>query len=403
MVQERRGMFRVWNMGLVILTYALTVIGTFLTRAGLVSSVHAFAQSDIGGYFLVFTAAVTLGSIALLGWRLGALRDDAAIESALSRETGFLANNIFLLGALFAVFWGTLWPIFNELISDERVTVGPPYFNLLVVPIFWILIALMAVGPLLGWRRTDPERLTQALLRPGLATLAITLGLAAAGVRHWLALAGIATCVFALLLTLVEIASGVRARAARGEPVPIAAGRLFRRNRRRYGGYVVHVGVAVLGLGVIGSNVFQSEAEQTLAVGESMTVGAYELAYEGVAAHAEPDREILGAPLRVTKGGRDVGQVVPTRQLFRLREDQPQTIPGVLSRPLEDVYVLLGTYDPESGKATFKAFVNPLIGGVWLGMLILVAGTLIAAWPDAAEERVLNAELKRLLGSPVPA
>jgi len=190
MVQERRGMFRVWNVALVILTYALTVIGTFLTRAGLVSSVHAFAQSNIGPFFLAYVASVTLGSLALLWWRLPHLKDSARIESIVSRETAFLANNVFLLGALFAVFWGTLFPLFSELATGERVTVGPPYFNSVVLPIFWAVILLMAVGPLVGWRRGDGRRLARDLARPLVASLAITAGLYVVGVRHWIAVVG---------------------------------------------------------------------------------------------------------------------------------------------------------------------------------------------------------------------
>jgi cytochrome c-type biogenesis protein CcmF len=397
MVQERRQMFRVWNLFLVILMYALTVLGTFLTRAGLVSSVHAFAQSDIGGYFLVYTTAVTLGAFALLASRLGDLKDGASIETVWSRETAFLANNVFLLGALFAVLLGTLWPLVYEGLRDERVTVGAPYFNVITMPIFWVVILLMAVGPLVGWRRSDPVRLGRSMLRPFIASAAIVIALYALGVRHWIAVVGFGTCLFALLVTLVEIWQGVAARRARGEGAATALANLFARNRRRYGGYVVHIGVIVLAVGVIGSNVYQLEAEGSLAPGEALEIGRYSVTFLGVSATDEPDRRTLSAHLRVAEGGRVIGESAPSRQVFRLREEQPQTIPGVLSRPLYDVYALLGAYDAETGAATFKLYVNPLIAAVWLGMLVVVAGTLIAAWPDGAEERVMNAELRRLL------
>jgi cytochrome c-type biogenesis protein CcmF len=399
MVQERRGTFKVWNMGLVILTFTLVIVGTFLTRAGLVSSVHAFAQSDIGPYFLAFTALVIFGSVGLLWSRLGDLTSDERVEHLVSRESAFMANNLLLLGALFAVFWGTLFPLFSEIATDQRVTVGPPYFNRVVVPIFGLLILLMAIGPLVGWRRGDPARIGRALLRPFVASLAITAGLYVLGVREWIAVVGFATCIFALLVTLVEIGQGLRARMRRGEGIIQATAELFGRNRRRYGGYVVHVGIILLAMGVIGSNVYQLEADRTLAVGETMTIGTYTLTNQGLSVVDASNKQMVRAHLAVTRDGQPLGFIAPRKDLFRLREDQPMTIPGVMRRPLEDLYTLLGSFDPETQRVTLKVYVNPLIGLVWLGMLVLVAGTLIAAWPDAHEARVMNAELERLVGA----
>ncbi|MCE7939215.1 cytochrome C biogenesis protein [bacterium] len=401
MVQERRGTFKVWNMALVILTFSLVIVGTFLTRAGLVSSVHAFAQSDIGGYFLAFTSAVVLGSLALLWWRLPDLASEERIEHAVSREGVFMANNLLLMGALFAVFWGTLFPLFSEIVTDQRVTVGAPYFNRVVLPIFAAMLVLMAVGPLVGWRKGDAGRLARVLAFPLVGTLAITVVLYALGVRRWVAVVGFGICVFALWVTLLEIGRGVAARMRRGEGPARATLGVFRRQRRRYGGYLVHAGVIVLAVGVIGSNVYQLEVDRTLDVGESMTIGAYTLTHRGLAQSQTPDKQMVHANLdavHTARGGGAARVVAPRKDVFRLREDQPMTIPAVWHRPTEDLYVLLGTYDPASERVTLKVYVNPLINCVWLGMVILVLGTLIAAWPDAAEERVMNAELQRLVG-----
>jgi len=403
MVQERRGMFRVWNMVLMILTFGLVIIGTFLTRAGLVASVHSFAQSDIGPYFLVFTAVLLVGSLALLWTRLSYLRSDGVIDAVLSRETAFLANNVVFMGALFGVFWGTLFPLVSEIVTGQRVTVGPPYFNRVVLPVLWVALLLMAVAPAVGWRRARAALVARALRGPAAVAALLGVALVALGVRQPVALVAFTTCAFALLTTLAEMARAARARMARGEAPHAAVGTLFRRNRRRYGGYVVHLGVVLLAAGVVGSNVYQQETERTLAVGETLRVGAYRLTYEGLRVTEAADRRSVAAVLQVRRDGRVLGSVLPRRDVFRLREDQPMTIPAVMSRPLEDVYTMIGVIDPDTERVTVKAVVNPLIGFVWLGMIVLVAGTLVAAWPDGSEARVMNAELRRLLGTAVPA
>jgi len=402
MVEERRGMFRLWNVVLVILAFTLVVVGTFLTRAGLVSSVHAFAQSDIGPYFLGFTTALLLGSILLVWWRLPLLRDaPGGVETVLSREAAFLGNNVLFIGMLFAVFWGTLFPLFSELATGDRVTVGPPYFNRLVMPLGWALVALMAIGPLLGWRQTAPQSLRQALVAPAVSALGITVALLLAGVRHPVALVALATCAFALLATIGEIARGVFARRRRGEAWPLAIVRLFARSRRRYGGFVVHIGVILLAAGVVG-NLFVASIEARLMPGEALDVSGYRITHRGLTMSDAPDVRSLAAELEVARGGRLLGTLAPARMVFRQREDQPVTTPAILRRAHEDVYALMGAFDVDTGAATIKVQVNPLVGGVWWGMVVLVLGTLIAAWPDGAERRVLDVELRRL-GGGLPA
>ncbi len=398
MVQERRGLFGVWNIALVILTFTLVIVGTFMTRAGLVSSVHAFARSEIGMPFVVFTGIVIVASLGMLWWRLPMLRSVERIESPISREAAFLGNNLLFMGALFAVFWGTVFPMIAEVVLDERVTVGPPYYQRLVMPVFWALVLLMAVGPLVGWRRSDSAALRRSLSRPAISALAITLLLFALGVRHWIAVVGFGTCAFAGIVTLLEILRGIRTRMRRGESAAVAGFRLFVLGRRRYGGYLVHLGIVLLAVGVVG-NVYNLKVEATLNRGEAVDIGEFTLRFDGLETRSEPDLEAVVARFDVERDGVVIGSVSPSRQLFRLREDQPVTVPSILHRPLEDIYVLLGGFDEDGSRASIRAHVNPLVSWVWIGLVVLILGTLVAAWPDAAEERVLNTELQRLLGA----
>jgi cytochrome c-type biogenesis protein CcmF len=398
-IQERRGMFRVWNMVLIILVFSLTIIGTFLTRAGLVASVHAFAQSPLGPYFLVFTAAIVIGSLLLLWRRLPDLRSQAVVESLVSRESAFLLNNLLFMGAVFAVCWGSLVPMVSEVLANQRVSVGPPYFNRVAVPMLWLVLLLMGIGPLVAWRRSDPHRLWQSVWPPALTSLVITVALFLLGVRQWFAIVGLAAAIFAMIVTLVEFWHGTRMRMRRGEDPLTALARLVGRNRRRYGGYLVHIGVVLLALGVIGSSVYRVEAEQTLTPGQTLRIGGFELTNRGLRSDAAPDKEAVSADLSVTRDGASVATLSPHRDTYYQRADQPVTVPAVLHRPLEDVYTLLATYDPASQQITVRALVVPLISLVWFGLAVVVMGTIVAAWPDAREQRAMNAELARLLVS----
>ena len=398
MIQERRGSFKVWNMALNILSFALVVIGTFLTRAGLVSSVHSFAKSDIGPYFLVFTSGVLVASLALLWSRLPDLQSREPLEQLVSRESAFLGNNLLFMGILFAVFWGTLFPLFSEILTDQRLTVGKPYFNRVTAPLFCLLLLLMAIAPSVGWRRAEPRRVFAQLAAPALTTALLTALLFAAGLRRPLAVIGIAIGTFALIATLVEIGRGVAARRRRGEAWWTAAFQLFARGRRRYGGYVVHVGIAVMAIGIVGSHVYQEERDVALKVGEQVTLGGFSFTFRGVEEYQAADRQGIAGQLDASRGDQALGRLTPVKAVPNLKPDQPMTLPSVISRPLEDLYALMTAYDPASGQGTFKLYINPLIGWVWAGLLILVAGTLVAAWPDRSAERALAAELRRLLG-----
>lgn len=399
MIQERRGSFKVWNMSLIILSFALVVIGTFLTRAGLVSSVHSFAQSDIGPYFLVFTAAVILLSVGLLWRRLPLLQGREPIERLVSRESAFLANNLLFMAILFAVFWGTLFPLFSEILVKQRLTVGEPYFNKVTMPLFSALIILMAVAPAVGWRRAELAAVLRQLAGPATLTGLICAGLYGYGLRRPLAVIGLAIGIFALLATATEILRGAAARHRKGEAWPIALWRLYAKGRRRYGGYLVHLGIATMAIGIVGSNVYQEERDAVLAEGESVQIAEYGFRFEGVDAYREQQREGLRGKVALSEGGRDLGLLQPIKAVPLARPEQPMTLPSVRSGPLVDLYALMTAYDPTSGRATFKFYVNPLIAWVWTGLMILVVGTLVAAWPDQGAERALVTELKRRLAA----
>lgn len=386
-VQERRGLFAVWNMALLILTFGLVVLGTFLTRAGLVSSVHSFARSEIGPAFLLFTGAVLLGGFWLLWRGLDDLRTNGRVEGALSREGTFLANNLIFVGALFGVFWGTMFPLLSELATGQRVTVGPPYFNRVVLPVLWLAVGLMAVAPAVGWGPNRPGRIARSLGLPIALALALAVTAYVAGVRVLLPLAALTTCALVVTVVVTDFARASMARARRGESPLVAATRLLARSRRRYGGYIVHVGVAMLAVGVIGSGFFQARSEKSLGPGEAMDVGGYVLR-RGSLVHGERDGvRSTWLELEIARGDESAGTLRPRRDVHPGYEDQPVTVPAVLHRPMEDVYVILGMVDEESDRVTLKALLIPAMAWLWTGMAVMVAGTAIAAWPDPRERR----------------
>jgi len=268
-----------------------------------------------------------------------------------------------------------------------------------VLPIMWVAVVLMAVAPLVGWRRADGGRVARAVAPSLAAAGGIVVALWLLGIRSPVALAGLAAAAFALLAAALEVLRGVALRMRRGESPPRALAVLVARNRRRYGGLVVHAGVALLAMGVVGSGMYQSETESSVAVGESVEIGGYRLVYRGLEVTDEADRTSVHAVLDVSRGERALGTLGPRRDVFRLREDQPMTIPSVLHLPHADVYTLLGSFEPATERATLKVYVNPLISFVWLGLLVIVAGTFVAAWPDSRERRVLDVEVGRLLGA----
>ncbi len=386
MIQERRGMLKVWNMVLIILTYSLAMFGTFITRTGVISSVHAFAKSALGPLFFVFIATTFLGSVYLLWRAWDTLRSDNEMESMFSRESVFLLQNVLFLGIAFVTLWGTIFPMISELLVGDKITVGAPYFEQANRPLVLALVLLMGIAPLMAWRKQAPDRFWQAIRLPAALALVPVALLTISGIRQPPALLGVWIVVFTALTTLLEYWHGARAtQLAYKLSLPAAFWQMVVRNRRRYGGYLVHLGIVILALGVIGSKGYQQQAEASLANGQTMQAGAYTLRYEGLRQYQAPDdREVTEATMGLYRGGQRLTTLKPHRDYF-LSSEQSSTIAGVMSTPLTDVYVLLAGW--QNGSATFKVYVNPLVNWVWFGGVLLTLGAFFAAWPVAASQR----------------
>jgi cytochrome c-type biogenesis protein CcmF len=391
MIQEKRGMFKRWNIILIIATYSLVIYGTFLTRSGLLSSVHAFAQSSIGPWFLGFIALMALASVGLLFRAWEALKSDHALDEWFSRESGFLLNNLLFMGITVSVFIGMHYQMFSELIVGEKVTVGPPYYNQVTGPQFAVLVLLMGVAPLLAWRKASSQQLGRLMLIPVALSVVMLVVLVILGVRSVGALISFWITSLVAATTILEFVRGTQARMKTVSESAIAALlHLIARNRRRYGGYIIHLGVVLIAIGVIGAMLFQQETQGRLNRGEQMTLGRYVLVYEGLAAfQADDDREVHRATVSVYRDGQFLTELHPRQDIYFLAEGaQPMTIPGVRSSLEDDVYVLLVGWEPVGPDgATFKVYVNPLVNWVWFGGLVFILGTVVALWPNAAEMR----------------
>ncbi len=402
MIQEKRHMFKMWNMFLIILTYCLLIYGTFIVRSGVISSVHSFAQSAIGPLFFGFISVMFVFSAYWLTKRRDELKSPNHLHSLLSREAAFLLNNFVILGILFATFWGTNYPIISELFTGEKATVGPPFYNKVNGPLFAILLLLMGVAPLTMWYRTSLRRLEMGVRWPALAAVIIVVLLYFLGITNWGALLGFWIVAFSLILTLLEFWKGTRARMrGKGESAWSALSQLIGRNRRRYGGYWIHVGVLVMAFGIVGSYFFQQETQVRLQRGDSVGLGKYSMTFNGVTRFpGADDLLITEADVSVFYDGELVRTLNPRTELYT-RTMQPMTIPNARSTVSEDFYVLLVNWEETSEDvATFRVFLNPLINWVWAGGIVFVLGTLIAAWPDPADERVNVAARARRRATP---
>jgi cytochrome c-type biogenesis protein CcmF len=404
MIQEKRGMFKVWNMVLIMLTYSLVIFGTFLTRSGVISSVHTFAQSGIGPLFLGFIGAMLISSVVLLFDRLDSLKSENELDSMLSREAIFLLQNLIFLAILFVTFWGTIFPVVSELVAGQKSIVGPPFFNQVNGPLLGALVVLMGIAPLMPWRRASRQKLAGMLFWPTIVGLVVAVVLFAIGVRKIAVFPGTEARVlpvslfygiaaFTAVITLSEFWRGTRARhRSTGASYPRALWTLLGRNRRRYGGYLIHIGVLMIALGVIGTQFFQVETQHNLAVGESLTItspltGEYSLTYKGLGSLPAPDDvNRTGATLAISQDGREIGEMNPTHDFF-IPQQQPMTIPAIRYSLTEDLYVIVAGWEDGGATATFKAYVNPLVNWLWIGGLVFILGTAVAAWPDPAEDR----------------
>jgi cytochrome c-type biogenesis protein CcmF len=390
MIQEKKGMLKIWNVSLVIITYLLCVFGTFLTRSGIVSSVHAFAESDFAWKFLAFILAAALFCLGLVLYRRADLKSENELDSMVSRESSFLYNNLLFLVACFAVLWGTLFPVLSEAVQGEQVTVGPPFFNKINIPIGLGLLFLTGVGPLLAWRKTSLESLKRNFFWPGMAGVVAGVGLAALGIRHFYALTCYVLSAFVLATIVQEFHKGTRARRLhRGGSYLSAMVDLTLVNTRRYGGYIVHVGIVLIFIGIAGQ-AFNVDKKVDMRPGDTMEIGRYQLRLAEVKQGENPNYIWESAILEVTREGKPLGTYDPQRHFYKASE-QPSSEVRRYSNFREDLYlVYAGRTD--QGQATIQVFLNPLVRWVWLGGIVMFLGTIVTMVPNRRELKLARRE-----------
>ncbi|MBI2217701.1 MAG: heme lyase CcmF/NrfE family subunit [Candidatus Rokubacteria bacterium] len=381
-IQERRGMLKVWNLSLIIVAFALTIFGTFLTRSGVLSSVHAFSSGPVGGLFLGFLALVLLGSFALVALRADHLRSQPELDAVVSRESAFLLTNVVLAAATFTVFLGTIFPLIAEAVTGVKLSVGAPYFSRVTVPLFVALLLLMAVGPLIAWRKASADNLRRNFLWPAALSVVTAVALAVAGARDPWALLALTLSAFVGFTIAVDLVRAVRARRAiAGEGAVRAMATLVRRNQRRYGGFVVHLGVVLIVIGITGSMNWSDERNVTLGQGETVALGRFTLRFDGIRTTQQPTHERVEAAFRVFNDRHDLGTISPALKFFPAQQS-PLGRAVLRMGWWDDLYVILsGFSDLKAAQATVKVMVRPLISWIWVGGLVMVAGTLLALAP----------------------
>ena len=389
MMTEKRGMMKKWNMVLIILTYSLSLFGTFITRTGVISSVHAFSKTALGPAFFAFIGFTFLGSVTILYLRWDTLKSEHSLESFISREAAFVLQNMLFLAVTFAVFWGTVFPLISELVTGTKITVGPPYFQRVTGPLFFVLVLLMGVAPLLAWRKQAAKALGKAIWIPFAASIAITAIWGFVHRMHPASIFGLWLVTITLSAIVAEFWKGVQARhATRGENAFTALFNLIGRNHRRYGGYIIHLGVVMIALGIIGDAYFKQETQGTVSQGEVVSIGDYQLEFKELLGYPGSDgRDIVEAVMALSQNGKPIREINPRRDYFVVQE-QPVSVPGVYSTPGVDVYVLLIGWDTTGTSATFKVYINPLINWVWIGGIVMILGTVIATWNNSARREV---------------
>ncbi|MBK8026777.1 MAG: heme lyase CcmF/NrfE family subunit [Chloroflexi bacterium] len=399
MIQEKRGMLKTWNMLLVIGTFSAVIFGTFATRSGLVDSVHSFSRSEIGIPMLVFWGLLTLVGVVLIVYRQwrGELKDERRFGGLLSRESLFVLNNFVFMALAITIFWGSFGaPITSELFAGTEITLGAEYFLSVTPPLFILMYILMGVAPLSAWGAASLSRLGRSLIIPALLTAATLAGFVILGTTHLGALFGYGIVTLAGWVAVVETVRGVRARQkAHSENVVTSLVALYARNPRRYGGYLIHLGITVIGIGVIGSTLFQQETQQTLAVGESLAIADYTMRFDELldGQIAEDGRMMDIAVVTVLRDGQEIAHLRPRRDFYPQTEGMnTMTISGAHSTLENDFYVLLVNWEPiNQGSATFKVYINPLINLVWWGSIMLIIGTIAAGW----KHEVLPARMRQ--------
>jgi cytochrome c-type biogenesis protein CcmF len=381
MMQEKKGMMKVWNMVLVAATFYLCIFGTTLTRTGIVSSVHAFAQSPIGVYFFTFLAIGIAGTVYLILDRLDYLKTEARLESVISRESSFLFNNLVLVASCFSVLWGTLFPIISEAVTGEKISVDAPFFNRVNVPIGLFLLMLTGVGPLIAWRRTSWESLRRAFMWPTIAAAVLAVGLFVTGIHHFYALVSFALCLFVTCSIFGEFYKGASAiRVKTGQNFLSAAVELTHRNTRRYGGYIIHIGIVIMFIGFTGK-AFDKDTTVEVGVNETFRLGGYEMKMREIASGENDNYTWLHAKIDVLANGKLVKTLEPERRGYKASR-QPTSEVAIWRRLNEDVYLNFAGSAEGSKKAVIQAYIFPLVSWIWIGFWVLMLGTIVCLIPS---------------------
>jgi cytochrome c-type biogenesis protein CcmF len=380
MVQERRGMLRVWNVTLVITTFFLTIFGTFMTRSGIVQSVHAFGEDrDLALLFTIFMIAILAFSFGLVIYRLPLLRSRNELDSWASREAAFLANNWILLFSAFFVLFATMFPTLSEAIRGERLTVGPPFFNKWMLPIGLTLLLLTGIGPLLAWRKSSASNLVYQFMWPALAGIATGAAMLALGSGICFALCGFVTGTL-----LQEFVRGAQVRrGATGTDIFTALVGLVGRSKRRYGGYIVHLGVVLIFLGFAGEG-FKQEEQINLNPGQQVTVGRFTVRHDALRVTSDGQKQMITGHVSVFEAGEPIGTMQPAKWFFNKRENEPTTEVAIRRSPAEDLYIVLAGYDAAKQTATYAITINPLVNWIWFGFGVMAMGSIITLLPERA-------------------
>ena len=405
MIQEKKDMMKVWNMSLILLTFVMTIFGTFITRSGLIQSVHTFDEATLGYYFLGLLFFIIVSCTALIVSRLSLLKSKNELDSFLSREAGFLFNNLLLLGIAFATFWGTIFPIISEAVRGVKITVGPPFYNQVNVPIGLALLALIGIGPIIAWRKATWSNLKKNFLKP--------LMFAAVGGAILFPIVPLSNrseiytyitfilCIFVLSSMLIEFYKGTMARYASSQTYLSALGSLIWNNKRRYGGYTVHIGIVMIYAGIAASSSYGIHTEKRLKIGETIEIRDYTLRYEKLAAiQATSVKTRIVAQLAVEKDGKRIWTARPEKEFYK-GQNQPVSEVDVRSTMASDLYVILADFS-EDESATIKVYHNPMVKWLWTGGWVIALGTMVSAWPDRLEQRrrLERLKLQKIVFSP---
>jgi cytochrome c-type biogenesis protein CcmF len=399
MMQEKRGMMKNWNVWLIFSTFMLTILGTLLTRSGIISSVHAFAQSPIGAWFYTFISIVFLVCLITFLARRGHLKSENKLESLVSRESSFLFNNMILLAACITVLWGTLFPLLSEAVTGSKVTMGAPYYDRVNIPIGLFLLFLTGLGPLLAWRSTTLRSIRRNFVLPSIAMAGDDMESTFFSLIAFTLAAGVITAI------VEEFTRGARVvRTQTGKNLLSSMVLLTRRNTRRYGGYIIHFGIVVLFIGIAGG-AFNRAAEMEMSYGDTLAIGPYRLVCQSITQDSKPEYDTDYAVLDVYRGSKYVTQLAPEKRTYFAGTDHEQasTIVALHSRADADLYTVFEGRNPDSGRPIIKVFLNPLIAWIWIGVAIVVAGTFIALIPNLVRSPARLRQEDSVAVPPAPA